>query len=198
MSVEDLSRQIENLANVGVIPNTTNTLELNLPLKVDRAFTPAGGIVKGSRTKMVGGKIRAGATAGWTFTATNTGSMANVAASQTAATAVVFVEGLELGDIITGFTVSASINSAGNTVTLDAALRTLTVTAAATGTDALVGAITQVSVTAATASSATKSGLSSTVATGVRHYILLTATTGASTTIELDTIEVTYTPNPAH
>lgn len=42
MSVEDLARQIENLANVAIVPNTTNTLTLNVPLTIQRAFTAAG------------------------------------------------------------------------------------------------------------------------------------------------------------
>ncbi len=161
------------------------------------AVTPTGGIVYGARTKRVGGKIRAGATAGWTFTATDTGSMANVAASQTNATAVVWLEGLNVGDVITGFNVYASINSAGNAVTLDANLRSLTIGAAATGTDASIASMTQVNVSAATASTSNKTGLSTTVVAGVVYYILLKATTGASTTIELAGVEAVVTPNPA-
>jgi hypothetical protein len=42
MSCQDLARQIENLGNTAVVPNTPNTVELNVPLTIDRAFTAAG------------------------------------------------------------------------------------------------------------------------------------------------------------
>lgn len=141
-----------------------------------------------------GGTAKAGTTAGWTVNAgNNIGTIATVAASQTASTLVVAIPNLHVGDTITGFGVFSSINSAGGTVTLDANLRTLTIAAGATATDASVSSITQVSVTAATASSALKTGLSTVVATGVNYYLLLTATTAGSTTIELSQIEVTVT-----
>jgi len=125
--------------------------------------------------------------------ANNLGTLATVAASQTNSTLVAYLSGLHVGDTITAFDINSSINSAGNTVTLDANLRSLTIAAGATGTDASIGSITQVSVTAATASNAAKTGLSQVVADGVQYYILLTATTGASTTIELDSIFLTIT-----
>jgi hypothetical protein len=44
MSVENLSRQIANLADVKVVPKTTNVLELNLPIKIDGAAEFAGAV----------------------------------------------------------------------------------------------------------------------------------------------------------
>lgn len=181
--------------------NVTGAAVLSSTLGVTGAITPTGGIVYGSRIKKVGGRIKVGTTAGWTVgAANNVGSLGTVAASQTSSTLVAYVEGLNHGDIITGIRVTASINSAGGAVTLDAALHTYTVAAAANATDAAVsnGSITQISVSAATAATSNNATpCSSTVATGVEHFILLTATTAGSTTIELNTIEVTYTPNPA-
>lgn len=153
-------------------------------------------IVRASQTYQLGrgGTAKAGTTAGWTVNAgNNIGTIATVAASQTSSTLVVAIPNLHVGDTITGFGVYSSINSAGGAVTLDANLRSLTIGAAASATDASIASITQVSVSAATASSATKTGLSTVVTLGVNYYLLLTATTAGSTTIELDQIEVTVT-----
>lgn len=154
----------------------------------------ATGLVRSVTHQCGGGQVKVGASAGWTVgAANNLGTIATMAASQTGGTLVIRVQGLQVGATITGFGVYSSINSAGGTVTLDANLRKITVAAGANGTDASVSSITQVSVTAATASAATKTGISEVVVAGVDYYILLTATTAASTTIELTGIEVTFT-----
>ena len=156
--------------------------------------TANASIVRASQTYKVNGVVKAGTTAGWTVgAANNLGTMATVAASQTACTLVVKIDGLHVGDTITGFTINSSIQSAGGAVTLDANLRKMTIAAGATATDASVASITQVSVSAATASSANKGSLTEVVAAGTQYYILLTATTAASTSIELDSIEFTVT-----
>ena len=132
---------------------------------------------------MPAGVGKAGGTAGWT-TANDTGD-ARCPASQTASTFTVPVVGLQVGDIIKAFTVNAQIESGGNTVTLDCSLRKLT-NAAADPADTVPGAITQVSVTADTAVSASKTlGTAQTVAADEMYYLLFTATTGASTDIRL-------------
>lgn len=152
-------------------------------------------IVRASQTWKVGGRAKVGGTSGWVVGAANDlGTIATMAASQSAGTLVVPVTGLlHVGDTITGFGVYSSINSAGGTVTLDAALRKLVVAAGATATDSSIASMTQVSVTSATASSATKTGLSETVVAGTQYYLLLTGTTAGSTTIELDGLEITVT-----
>ncbi len=156
--------------------------------------TLTGSVVRTSFTCISGTRAKVGAGAGWVVAAgANTPPLATMAQSQTAGTLVIPIDGLHIGDTITGFTVTASINSAGGAVTLDANLRSYTFAAAATAVDASIGSITQISVTAATAATATKSGLSTVVATGTQYYILLTGTTAASTTIELNTIEFTVT-----
>lgn len=155
----------------------------------------AGTLVRtGVAIQQSASRVKIGTTAGWVITGLNTAAMATVAASQTACTLSVYLD-LKVGDIITGYKVYSSINSAGGAVTLDAALRTGTIAAGATATDAAVasGSITQVAVSAATASTATVTGLSTTVVAGVGYYILLTATTAGSTTIELNQIEVIVT-----
>lgn len=160
------------------------------------AITASGGVVRTSYTEQLGraGAVKIGATAGFVIAATdNLGSIATVPASKSASTLVVGLPNLHVGDTITGFSIYSCINSAGGTVTVDANLRTLTIAAGATPTDASVASITQVSVTAATASAATKSGLSTVVAAGVNYYLLITVTTGSSCTFELDQIECTVT-----
>lgn len=132
---------------------------------------------------------KAGATAGWT-TANNTG-VALCPASQTASTFTIALP-LKQGSIITSFKVSGQMESAGNTLTLDADLRATTA-AAADLTDASVGAITQISKTADYLINDSKTGLSHTVIAGNSYYVLFTATTAAATDIALQGVEVTVT-----
>lgn len=152
-------------------------------------------IVRTAQTYKVGaGRAKAGTTAGWTVGAgNNLGTIATVAQSQSASTLVVPIGGLHVGDTITGFGVYASINSGGNTATLDCDLRKIVIAAGATGTDSSIGTLTQVSVATATASGTTKGSLTEVVVAGTGYYFLLAATTAASTTIELTGLEVTVT-----
>ena len=132
--------------------------------------------------------------AGWVVgAADNLGLAATIPAAQTAETLVIPVDGLKVGDIITDFSVIAQIESAGGTVTLDADLRKLT-NAAADVVDASIGAITQVSVTADTAVASSKTlAAAETIAADETFYVLLTATTGASTDIALQGLTVSVT-----
>lgn len=160
------------------------------------AATFSGGIVQTGQQHIIntGAKVGATSTIGWALGggAVDTGLMATLAASATADTLVVPIMGLKVGDIITAFTVHGQIESAGNTATLDADLRAMTA-AAGDSTDASVGAITQISVTADTLVSTSKSALTHTVLAGNGYYVLLTATTAASTDIQLVAISVTTT-----
>lgn len=140
---------------------------------------------------------KAGTTAGWVVAAAdNLGKMATLPASQTGSTLVVPVTGLKVGDIITGFYITGSIQSAGNTATLTADLRKLTA-AAAGATDSSVGSLAApVSVTANTilsSSNAGKTGLAHTVAAGESFYVLITSTTAASTTEEVQAVSIIVT-----
>jgi len=130
-----------------------------------------------------------GATGTWS-TANDTG-VATVAASQTAATFCIPLN-LKEGDVITGFTLSGQLESAGNTATVDADLRATTA-AAADLTDASIGAITQISKTADYLIADSKTGLSHTVISGNSYYVLITVTTAASTDVAIQGVEVTVT-----
>lgn len=185
-----------NLAVTGTSALTGN-VTITGTLTTTGAITANGGISR-SVTFEAGIRPKVGTTAGWVVAAgNNVGSLATMAQSQTAGTLVVYLTGLKVGDQITGFSISASINSSGGTVTLDANLRSYTPAAAATATDASIASITQISVTAATAVTASnlgaKTGLTTTVVSGTQYYLLLTGTTAASTTIELNSAELTVT-----
>jgi hypothetical protein len=116
-----------------------------------------------------------------------------MAASQTAGTLVIPLDNLTVGDTITGFRIVAQVESAGNAVTIDAALRAVT-NVAAEPTDAAIGSgMTQVSVIADTAVSQAKTGLTEVVTSGKSYYLLVTATTLGSTDIILQHCEITVT-----
>ena len=152
------------------------------------------GVVRTGYTKQIGTRAKVGGTSGWTVGAANDlPYVGTVAASQTGATLVIPIDGLHIGDTITGFRIVAQVESAGGTVTIDAALRATT-NVAADPTDALIGSgMTQVSVTADTAVSQEKTGLTEVVASGKTYYLLVTVTTGASTDVILQACEITVT-----
>jgi len=138
--------------------------------------------------KFVGGDAKVGATAGWTVRAASDRRANLLPASQTNSTLVIPIDCVKVGDVITGFSLIGQIESAGNAASITADLRGLTV-AAADLADASVGAMAApLSVTADTAVSAAnaaKSGLTETVVAGKCYYLLVTATTAASTDIDL-------------
>lgn len=131
----------------------------------------------------------AGTTAGWVVGTANLGEV-TLPASQTASTLVLPVPSLELGDTIVSYKVIAQIESAGGAVTLDADLRQLT-NAAADPSDASLGTITQVAVTADTAVASSKTlATPELVVTGESNYVLFAGTTAGSTDIRLLGVEV--------
>jgi len=134
-----------------------------------------------------------GAGAGWTVNAAADTHRATMAASQTAGTLIVAISGLKVGDTITAFSLVGQIESAGGTVTVDAALHKQTA-AAADVTEASLGSITQVSVTADAIISASKTlATAEVVAADETFFIIITATTGASCDIALQGVTVTVT-----
>lgn len=138
---------------------------------------------------------KVGGTAGWVVAAADNVHLITCPASQTGSTLVIPISGLKVGWTITGFHLIGQIESAGNAVTVDAALRKQTA-AAADVSDASVGAITQLSVTADTimsASNTRKASLSEVIAADETFYALITATTGASTDIALQGVAVEVT-----
>lgn len=165
-------------------------------------FAPTGftlgsgqGLVRPAQKRIINTGAKVGGTSGWTLGggAVNTGLTATLPASQTGSTLVIPIPGLKVGDTITGFHLIGQIESAGGTVTLDAALRKMTA-AAADPADASVGAITQISVTADTAITLANSAvgaLSEVVGADETFYMLLTGTTAGSTDIALQGVAIT-------
>lgn len=141
-----------------------------------------------------GAKIGAGA--GWALgAAANTALLGTVPASQTAATLVIPIPGLKVGDVITAFHLIGQIESGGEAVTVDAELRKHTAVAADVS-DALVASMTQLSVIADTAmgsANTSKSAIAETVGADETFYLLLTVTTLADTDVALQGIAITVT-----
>lgn len=170
--------------------------------RVDKLFVGAGGVdnaanpvVRTSQKYLVpaSGLAKVGATAGWTVAAAGNTALVTCAASQTASTLIIPIVGLKAGMTITSFHLVGQIESAGGAVTVDADLRKHTA-AAADVSDASVGAITQLSVTADAIMSVTnteKAGLTEVVAADESFYVLITATTAASTDIALQGVAIT-------
>lgn len=152
----------------------------------------------GSETIIVpiAGNAKVGATAGWVITAGTNIDHATLPASQTDATLVVGIPGLNVGDIVTAFAVCGQVESAGNNVTLVASLRKLT-NAAADNTDAEIATDNVGTLTADTILSAANLGGSlgtaEVVAADEKIYLLLTGTTGGSTDIDVSHATVTVT-----
>jgi hypothetical protein len=156
-------------------------------------FDDKAPFIRNGYTVQLATGAKAGASSGWAVAAgDNLPYLATLPASQTAATLIVPIGGLHLGDTITGFKVIAQIESAGNTATLDGNLRATT-NVAAEPTDASIGSITQVSATADTAVSSSATGLTEVVVSGKTYYLKLTGTTEASTDMILQACEITVT-----
>lgn len=193
----NFSGTVPTLTNGGSIVGTTTTQTLTnktLTAPTIAAATLTGAIVRTSYTTQIGTRAKVGTTAGWVVGAANDlPYIATMVASQAGGTLVIPIDGLHIGDTITGFRVVAQIESAANTVTIDAALRAVT-NVASEPTDAAIGTgMTQISVAADTASSQAKTGLTETVTSGKTYYLLITATTTASTDIILQACEITVT-----
>lgn len=141
------------------------------------------------------GQAKVGGTAGFVVAAASNIALVTCPASQTGAKLVVPVPALKVGATITGFHLIGQAESAGGNVTIDADLRKHTA-AAADVADASVGAITQLVVAADTILSATntrKASLSEVVGADETYYVLITATTAASTDIALQGVAIEYT-----
>lgn len=136
------------------------------------------------------GKV--GATSGWTVRGAADSWLCTMAAGGTNSTLVIPLPGLKKGDVIHGFHLIGQIESAGNTVTIDAALYKTTAAAADVVTAAVSGFdMTQLSVTADTkvselnAKKVADAAKRATVDDNETYFLLLTCTTGASTDIAL-------------
>lgn len=141
---------------------------------------------------------KAGATAGWlTAAGDDIGKVATLPASKTASTLVMRIPRLKIGDRIVGHYLIGSIQSVGGTATVQSDLRSLTA-AGAGATDASVAAMAAaVSVTANTVLSKTNTqvkGIDHVVAEGESLYMLITGTTAASTTEEIQAVALQIVP----
>ena len=154
--------------------------------------------VRVSQKRLITAGAKVGATSGATVAhADNLNSLFRVPASQTASTVVIPINGLKVGDSITSYHLVGQIESAGGTVTVDAALRKQTA-AAADNTDALVtgGSMTQLSVTADTIMSSANTAKSVTadvVGADESFYLLVTVTTGGSTDVDALAVAIVVT-----
>lgn len=167
-------------------------VDANKDLASLRNLTLTGALTRTGQEYQLSGPAKVGATAGWVVQPVSNAYEATLPQSQTGSTLVVPVRGLKVGWTVTAFKVILQVESGGNTVTVDADLRKLT-NAASDPVDASIGAITQVSVTADTAVATAKTGLSEVIAADEWLYILITATTGATTDIRYLGCTVTVT-----
>lgn len=149
--------------------------------------------VRGRVMGMAGAKV--GATAGWTASSNGADTMvAALPASQTAATLVIPITGLLIGDTITSFYLTGEIIATGTADTLDASLHSQTA-AAGVITDASLGSMTQFVSASANGvfnSANTKTILANeaTVTEGVSYYLLLTGTTASSNSLKINSAVV--------
>lgn len=140
----------------------------------------------------VGVHAKAGATSGFVIGATDNICLATCPASKTAATLVVPVTGLIVGEKITSFALVGQIESAGGTVTVDASLHRHNAVAADV-TDTAVASMAQLSVTADTAITPINASVGfnpEEVDIDGSYFLLITVTTAASTDVALQAIHI--------
>jgi hypothetical protein len=167
---------------------TLTNKTLTSPTITAPTITGASSIVRTAQSYMMGGFSKVGGAAGWVVAPADNTNLITLPASQTASKLIIPVVGLKVGWTITGFHLVGQIESAGNTVTLDADLRKHTA-AAADPTDASLQTMTQISVTADTkvdsANSTATLATPEVIAQDETFYLVLTATTNAATDIAL-------------
>lgn len=142
------------------------------------------------------GQAKVGTTSGFVVAAGDDIALVTCPASQTAATCVVPISNLKVGERIVAFHLIGQIESAAGEVTVDAELRKHTA-AAADVSDASVGAITQLVAVADTIMSKTntrKSALDEIVGEDETFYVLVTVTTAESTDVALQGVAVEVLP----
>jgi hypothetical protein len=193
----------------GTVKNEgTSDLWLRFVVEDTDSETPVTGTVETSLADVpvgvrkiilnAGAASKAGTSSGWATAAVDSKSLATLAASLSSKALVVPVPGLAVGDTIVGFHLVGQIESAGNAVVVDAALRKHTA-AAADVADAAVASMTQLSVSADTILSAAntrKGNIEEVVGIDETFYILITGTTLGSTDIALQGVVVEVVPAP--
>jgi hypothetical protein len=154
-------------------------------------------LISGNRF-MCEARAKVGTTSGWVVAAANNlGLMATLPASQTASTIVLRVDGMHIGDVITGFYPVGQVESAGNTASITVELRRMTAAAAdvVDASIATTGAVSFTSDGVLGRITAPCDDFSVTVRDGETYYFLVTGTTGASTDIALQGVIVEHTEN---
>jgi hypothetical protein len=189
---DDARRGIGNLqTNIVDVFDSTTGYKMRLTtgvLAADGTFS----LARVGQERVVTTSPKVGTTAGFVVNAANNIYLATVPQSQTASTLVIPIDGLNVGDTITGVKLNGCYTSAGNTVTVDLNLRSQTA-ASGSVTDASIASATQLSVTANGTLALAKTGISSVVATAKSYYLLVTVTTGASCTVSVLGASVTVT-----
>jgi len=112
----------------------------------------------------------------------------HLAASQTAQIAYFPVEGLKVGDEVTGYAIFGKVTSGGNAVTVDAKLTK--VNKDGTNSDITGGAITQVSQTTNFTYDSSTAITAEVAAVDYAYHIIVTGTTGAACTIDVTGIQL--------
>ncbi len=147
-----------------------------------------------SVTRQIGTRAKVGATAGFVVgAATNSAVVATCPASQTNATLVIPIDGLRIGEVITGLRYVAQVESAGGTVTTLVQLYATVNVAADVTESEIVPAVAfgSFAVVADTAQSQLQTGYREVVTSGKSYYLLITATTAAATDIAVQHCEIT-------
>ncbi len=164
-------------------------------MSVDGGTTVYGWSTGVSSESITQTHAKVGATSGWLIDgADDLGLLATLPAAETGtSTLIVPLNGLKVGQTITAFSLIGQIESAGETVIIDADLRKHTA-AAGDVADASVATMTQISKTADYLINDTKSGLTEVIQIGETFFILITGTTGASASdIAMQGVTVTVT-----
>jgi hypothetical protein len=120
-------------------------------------------------------------------------------AAQAGSTLVIPIVGLRVGDTITGFSLEGSLQSVGAAVSITGDLRMLTANAAGavdSSVGAMAAALSVVANTIVSSANATKQALAQVVAEGQSFYLLITATTAAVTTAEVQAVQLNVTQAP--
>lgn len=177
--------------------STDNTLTIGGTMTVSGTQTITGSLVRTGVQILtpICGNAKVGATAGWVITAADDISQATLPASQTSSTLIIPITGINIGDTLTGVSVSGQVESAGNAVTLVMSVRKTTAVAAGNSDAELdtdnVGSL--VADTLISSANLVVTGLTEVLAEGEAVYVLLTGTTAAVTDIALNSILATVT-----
>jgi len=140
------------------------------------------------------GQCKVGATAGWVITAGTDKLHATLPASQTGSTLVCPLPAIPVGAKVTAVAIGGQVESAGGNVTMTMSFRKQT-NAAADNTDAEIATDNVGTLTADTKITSSELGVTGqteVIAADEALYVLVTATTAASTDIDLTHLLVTY------